>query len=151
MAEPRCVPAAAAGSQPAPRAAGVIGTALQALRRALVELHQKLADAERRDYERLRGRVSDEEFLAVMVSNRDFGWLGALTTLIVNLEDAQKNSARPALTRECLAQIRKLLTPGADAGEFNRKYGLILEHNAEILPAHAAVLRELQAIESALP
>jgi hypothetical protein len=119
------------------------------LRKALVELHRKLVDAERRDYERLRGRLSDADFLAVMVSNRDFSWLGALTTLIVNLEEATRGTSPTALTKECLAQIRKLVTPGADGGEFNRKYQVILRNNDEILGAHATVLCALEASEAA--
>src|SRR5687767_3563090 len=99
------------------------------LRTALVGLHRKLVETERRDYERLRGRVSDGEFLAVMVSNRDFSWLGTLTTLIVHLEQAPKDPGRSGAAGECLTEIRKALTPGADGGEFNRKYGVILKRN----------------------
>jgi len=117
------------------------------LRGALVALHSKLVESERRDYERLRGRVSDGEFLAVMVSNRDFSWLGALTTLIVHLEAPAGGSGE----RACLAEIRKALTPGADGGEFNRKYALLLKRNPEVLAVHGTVMRELDRLELGSP
>ena len=120
-----------------------------ALRTALVELHRKLVATERQDYERLHGRVSDGEFLTVMVSNRDFSWLGALTTLIVHLDEAPREGGSSA-ARDCVMEIRKALTPGADGGEFNRKYGVILKRNSEVLAAQETVMRELDKLDLGL-
>jgi hypothetical protein len=119
---------------------------LENLRLALVELHRKLLDAERRDYERLHGRLSDAAFVAVTVSNRDFSWLGALTTLIVNLEEAAR--ARAGLASEYLYEIRRLLTPGANGGEFNRKYKLVLQRSADVHQVHRRVMRVIETIEA---
>jgi hypothetical protein len=119
------------------------------LRTALVELHGKLVETERHDYERLHGRVSDGEFLTVMVSNRDFSWLGALTTLIVHLDEAPREGGSGA-ARDLLMEIRKALTPGADGGEFNRKYGVILKRNSDVLAAQETVMGELDQLDLAL-
>jgi hypothetical protein len=129
----------------------VLNRLFDILRTALVGLHRKLVENERCDYERLRGRVSDGEFLAVMVSNGDFSWLGALTTLIVHLEEAPNDGGRSSVARECLTAIRKALTPGADGGEFNRKYAVLLKRNPEVLAVHRTVMCELDRLDLALP
>lgn len=123
----------------------MINVALDAVRQSLIVLHRTLLDAERRDYERLRGRVSDNEFLDVVVKNPDFSWLGALTTMIVQLDGLDADAKRRGLDRDCLARIRRLLTPAAGAGEFNRKYETSLQRNPEVVVAHGAVMRALGA------
>ena len=124
----------------------MIEVAFNVLRQTLIDLHRTLLDAERRDYERLRGRVSDSEFLDVVVKNPDFGWLGALTTMIVQLDGLDADAKRRGLEKDCVAQIRKLLTPAAGAGEFNRKYETSLQRNPEVVVAHGAVMRALRAL-----
>ena len=121
----------------------MIDVAFNALRQTLIDLHRTLLDAERRDYERLRGRVSDSEFLDVVVKNPDFSWLGALTTMIVQFDELDADAKRRGLDKEYRAQIRKLLTPAAGAGEFNRKYETSLQRNPEVVVAHGAVIRAL--------
>lgn len=121
----------------------MIDVAVNALRQTLIDLHRTLLDAERRDYERLRGRVSDSEFLDVVVKNPDFSWLGALTTMIVQFDELDADAKRRGLDKEYRARIRKLLTPAAGAGEFNRKYETSLQRNPEVVVAHGAVIRAL--------
>jgi hypothetical protein len=106
---------------------------MDVLLQALVGLHHALVDAERRDYEQLCGRVADDEFLHLVINHPDFRWLGALTTIIVKLEQLDG------------AQLRKLLTPAADRGEFNRKYESSVNRNAKVLAAHRVVMRALDA------
>lgn len=124
----------------------MIKVAFNALRQTLIDLHRTLLDAERRDYERLRGRVSDSEFLDVVVKNPDFSWLGALTTMIVQLDGLDADAKRRGLDKACLVKIRALLTPAAGAGEFNRKYETSLQRNPEVVVAHGAVMRALGAL-----
>jgi hypothetical protein len=128
----------------------VLSGVFDILRTALVGLHRQLVEIERRDYERLHGRVSDSAFLAVVVSNPDFSWLGALTTLIVHLETTPRDAGGGSAARESLTEIRKALTSGADGGEFNRKYAMLLKRDSELFSAHGAVMRELDRVELAL-
>lgn len=118
--------------------------AVDAVRAALLDLHRRLLDAERRDYERLRGRVSDSEFLDVVVKNPDFSWLGALTTMIVTLDELDAGPENAGVGKELVAQIRKLLTPAAGGGEFNRKYETSLQRHPEVTVAHGVVMRKLR-------
>jgi hypothetical protein len=113
---------------------------LQDLRRPLLELHKTLVDAERESYERGRGRMSDGEFLKALIDDPAFAWLGALTALIVRLEEVED----AVLPKEYVAEIRRLLKPDAEGSAFQRKYGEWLQNRPEALVAHGAVIRALQ-------
>ena len=115
-------------------------TTLLALRRPLLDLHKTLVDSEREDYERTRGRLSDGDFLKALIDDPAFAWLGALTALIVRLEELE-----PAeLQDEYIVEIRRLLKPDAGGRLFQRKYGELLQKRPEALVAHGAVMRALQ-------
>ena len=114
---------------------------MKKLRRPLLELHKALVDAEREDYERGRGRMSDGEFLKALIDDPAFAWLGALTALIVRLEELET----AALPQEYVAEIRRLLKPDPAGSPFQRKYGELLQRRPEALVAHGAVMRALQA------
>lgn len=111
-----------------------------ALRGPLLDLHKALVDAEREDYERTRGRMSDGEFLKVLIDDPAFAWLGALTALIVRLEEV----AAADLPQEYVIEIRRLLKPDAAGRLFQRKYGELLQKRPEALVAHGSVMRALQ-------
>ena len=113
---------------------------LKDLRRPLLDLHKTLVDAEREDYERTRGRMSDGDFLKALIDDPAFAWLGALTALIVRLEELES----PDLPKEYVAEIRRLLKPDAGGSPFQRKYGDLLQRRPEALVAHGVVMRALQ-------
>lgn len=115
---------------------------LSEVRLQLLDLHKALVDAERREYERLQGRQSDSAFLEVLVKDPGFAWLGALTALIVRLDEALEEGE--PMQQGWLEQIRELLTPSASGGEFNRKYEQLTQAVPEILFAHGAVMRAMR-------
>lgn len=115
---------------------------LSEVRLRLLDLHKALVDAARREYERLHGRQSDPAFLEVLVKEPRFAWLGALTALIVRLDEALEDGE--PLQDDWVAPVRKLLTPDAAGGEFNRKYEQLTQQVPEILVAHGAVMRALR-------
>jgi hypothetical protein len=110
------------------------------VRLRLLDLHKALVDAERRRYEKLHGRQTDNAFLEALVRDPQFAWLGRLTALIVRLDEALEEGA--ALEREWTAEIRRLVTP-VGAEEFNRKYDELTQQVPEILVAHGAVMQAL--------
>jgi hypothetical protein len=111
------------------------------IRGPLLDLHKTLVDLEREDYERGRGRMSDGEFLKALIDDPAFAWLGALTSLIVRLEELEA----AVLPKEYVAEIRRLLKPDAAGSPFQRKYGDLLQRRPEALVAHGTVIRTLQA------
>ena len=113
--------------------------ALSEVRLRLLDLHKTLVDAGRREYERLHGRQPDSAFLEVPVKDPGFAWLGALTALIVRLDEALEDGEPPQ--DDWIEPIRRLLALGSAGGEFNRKYAELTQQVPEVLVAHGAVMR----------
>jgi hypothetical protein len=113
------------------------------MRRELLDLHRALVDSERREYERVRGRMTDRAFLEALIGARELAWLNPLTSLIVRLEEAVEENAG---VEDCLDQVRKLLRPAAEGQGFQRKYAEAMQRSPEVIVAHgravAAVGRE---------
>ena len=119
---------------------------LQAVRHDLLDLHRALVEAERRNYERVRGRLPDRDFLEALINDPALAWLSALTALIVRLDELlEEGSPEPASERDhCVAQIRKLLKPAADATEFHRKYAEALQQSPDVVVAHGKTMLALE-------
>jgi hypothetical protein len=113
------------------------------MRRELLDLHRALVDSERREYERVRGRMTDRAFLEALIGAPELGWLSPLTSLIVRLEEALEEGAA---VQDCVDELRKLLRPNADGVGFQRKYADAMQRSPEVVVAHgravAAVGRE---------
>ena len=116
------------------------------MRSELLDLHRALVDSERRDYERVRGRVTDRAFLEALISAPELAWLNPLTSLIVRLEEVLEEDLGAAAVADCVAEIRKLLRPNAGGYGFQRKYAEAMQRSPEVVVAHgravAAVGRE---------
>jgi hypothetical protein len=120
------------------------------MRRELLDLHRALVDSERREYERVRGRMTDRAFLEALIGASELAWLGPLTSLIVRLEEAMEQDAtedaRAAAIADCVAELRKLLRPNSAGFGFQRKYADAMQRSPEVVVAHgraiAAVGRE---------
>jgi hypothetical protein len=110
------------------------------LRQALLQLHRTLLEADRRDYERLRGRVSDGEFLEAVLKDPYFAWLGPLTGAIALLDELEADGKEAG--RDWLQRLRALLTP-AGGEDFHRRYEASLQRHPEVVVAHGAVMRAL--------
>lgn len=116
------------------------------VRHHLLELHRALVDAERQEYERSRGRLSDGDFLDALINDPAFSWLGGLTALIVRLDELlEEEPAQPASLADCVAQIQKLLKPDADGSDFQRRYADLLQRSPEVGVAHGNTVRALRA------
>jgi hypothetical protein len=105
-----------------------------------MDLHRTLLEAERRDYERLRGRVSDGQFLDAVLKDPYFAWLGPLTSLIAMLDELEAEGHEAG--KDWLARVRALLTP-AGGEDFHRRYESSLQRHPEVVVAHGAVMRAL--------
>ena len=116
------------------------------MRRELLDLHRALVDSERREYERVRGRVTDRAFLEALIGAPELAWLSPLTSLIVRLEEVLEQSDGRAAAADCVAEVRKLLRPNAAGFGFQRKYADAMQRSPEVVVAHgraiAAVGRE---------
>ena len=88
---------------------------LSEVRRNLLHLHKTLIDAERRDYERVNGRVSDGQFLNALAGDPALAWLKPMTTLLASLDELIDDKA------------------------FQRRYAEILQRSPEAVLAHGRV------------
>jgi hypothetical protein len=114
------------------------------MRRELLDLHRALVDSERREYEKSRGRMSDRAFLEALIGAPELAWLNPLTSLIVRLEELLEENAAHDAVRDCVAEIRKLLRPAADAQGFQRKYAEAMQRSPEVVVAHGRTISALR-------
>lgn len=117
------------------------------MRRELLELHRALVEAERRDYERVRGRTTDRAFLQALIGAPELAWLSPLTALIVRLEELLGED--PAQAKECIAQIRDLLKPDPAASGFQGRYAEAMQRSADVVVAHGKAIGALQRAREA--
>jgi hypothetical protein len=119
---------------------------LSKVRSQLLALHRAMVDSERRDYEKELYRMADGEFLDALIKDPRFAWLGALTALIVRLDEMEEDGPpQPGLEKEFIQRTRALLTPESGGSEFHRKYSELLQKNPEVLLAHGALMRTLKS------
>jgi hypothetical protein len=99
------------------------------LRPALLSLHKAVLAAERRQYERVHGRLSAAEFLQIVSDPVRYGWLKPFTVLLLALDDEEHEG-------DVVAEARELLKPPKEKTPFGRRYlslmqrepGLVVEH-----------------------
>ena len=113
------------------------------MRRELLDLHRALVDAERREYERFRGRMSDRAFLEALIGAPELAWLNPLTSLIVRLEEVLDEKVSQDAVEDCLAEIRKLLRPAPQGEGFQRKYAEAMQRSPDVVVAHGRVMGAL--------
>lgn len=123
----------------------MVQSPLLEVRERLLDLHKALVDAERRDYERARGRLPDRDFLDALLRDPALAWLGALTALIVRLDQLLEESEPQPDPADPIAEIRKLLRPDAGGSEFQRKYADALQRSPDAVLAHGRTMHTLQA------
>ncbi|MFL6566491.1 MAG: hypothetical protein ACJ8G5_16255 [Burkholderiales bacterium] len=116
------------------------------MRRDLLELHRALVESERREYERVRGRMTDRAFLEALIGAPELAWLNPFTSLIVRLEEVLEENPGGTAVDDCVAETRKLLRPNAGGYGFQRRYAEAMQRSPEVVVAHgraiAAVGRE---------
>lgn len=61
---------------------------LTEIRLRLLRLHRALLDAEKAEHERAHGAITPAAFLQLLIGDPRFGWLSALSELIVQFDDA---------------------------------------------------------------
>ena len=115
------------------------------VRHAMLELHRRLIDAQRIQYEKLHGRVeTTSEFLGLVLEHPDFEWIRALSALVAQLDEWREADGHDAQQLEAiLGTLRRLIQPqGADTA-FGRKYWEMVEGTPEVLIDHVKLTRIL--------
>jgi hypothetical protein len=118
---------------------------LVALRNALLQLHQKLLEYQRRNYERSHGRIQTTgKMFTLASSNRDFAWLRSLSELIVGLDgyiDAEEYDTKNV--RSLIKYTKQVLVPRTSGAQFEKLYYTAIQTDPVVLIAHRKVIAEL--------
>jgi hypothetical protein len=114
---------------------------LPELRRALVELHMELLQAQRVKAERFGGRMSASETLQAATEDLRFAWLRTLSEVIADLDSGPADE--PGWEDAVVERVRELLAPPDPETPFGRQYLLALQDHPEVVMAHAAVVSAL--------
>jgi hypothetical protein len=112
------------------------------LRRALLELHKELLQAQRVKAERFGGRMSASETLQAATEDLRFAWLRTLSELIAALDSGGDDD--PGWSEAVVERARQLLTPPDPETPFGKQYLRALQDHPEVVMAHAAVVRALE-------
>lgn len=118
---------------------------VDAVRHAILELHRRLIDAQRIQYEKLHGRVeTPSEFLGLVLEHRDFEWIRALSALVAQLDEwSEAENGDPQELEVILATLRRLIQPQGSDTAFGRKYWEMVEGTPEVLIDHVKLTRIL--------
>ena len=112
------------------------------IRIKLLHLHKLLLDTERIRYEQVRGQISNNELLQLVINHDQFAWLHRLSELIVQIDELI-HSDEP-ITSEAIAaliaDVQILLTPDEVGNDFAVKYDMALQRNPDVVLAHADVV-----------
>src|ERR1700729_1869735 len=86
---------------------------LVALRLSLLGLHKELLDMERRDYERLHGKVNTGELFRLVLDHQQFAWLHNISEFVVRLDEtlAGEVPITSEDARSAIGTARKLFVP----------------------------------------
>ena len=116
------------------------------LRRAVLELHKALMDAERIRYERVHGRIATSgEFLGLVLEHPQFAWLRALSALIAGLDEwlDDEKADREGMD-DVVKALRALIAPQGQNAAFTSAYWEIVNDVPEATIAHVKLTRLLE-------
>jgi hypothetical protein len=136
-------------STPAPAGGANAGRDyLAALRQSILHLHKTLIDSERTAYEQTFGKVeSQNQFLQLLIKDPWFVWLHPLSELVVAIDEALEEEipVTAEQVKQFANQTRTLLKASEQGEGFERSYYEALQREPDVVLAHAAVTKSLNA------
>jgi hypothetical protein len=123
---------------------------LNDVRRPLLTLHKAILDHERAAYERELGPVTPAAFLQALINGTGFRWLGALSTVIANVDESLDAKGATGEDRIAAAQnVVTLFDADAPKTEFLDRYQALLQTSPDVLHLHAQLVPLLQSAKDA--
>ena len=116
---------------------------LIALRLALLRVHKKLLEMERRIYEREHGHVNAGELFRLVVDHAQFAWLHNISEFVVRIDEslAAKEPVTPEYTSVAYALARKMFVPAESGDNFQKKYFDAIQNDPAVVIEHAELAR----------
>jgi hypothetical protein len=109
---------------------------IDSLRAALLALHKAVLAVERRQLERVHGRLQNAEFLQIVSDPVRYGWLKPFSNLILAIDDPEHKG-------DVFEQARELLLPPKGETPFGRRYLSLMQREPGLVVEHRAVARLL--------
>jgi hypothetical protein len=106
------------------------------LRTALLALHKAVLAVERRQLERVHGRLGNAEFLQIVSDPVRYGWLKPFSALILAFDDDEHEG-------DVVAEARELLLPPKQDTPFGRRYLSLMQREPTLVVEHRTVTRLL--------
>jgi hypothetical protein len=118
------------------------------VRHAMLELHRRMIDAQRIQYERLHGRIATtNEFLGLVLEHPEFEWIRALSALVAQLDEWRENEEANAADEEdfeaILETLRRLVQRNGPNTQFAARYWEMIDSTPEVLIEHVKLTRIL--------
>jgi len=116
---------------------------LVALRLALLQLHKTLLDMERREYERVHGKVNTGELFRLVIDHEQFAWLHNISEFVVRLDEslAGEVPVSPDDTRSAIMLARKMFAPSESGDAFQKRYFDAIQQDPAVVMEHAELAR----------
>jgi hypothetical protein len=111
---------------------------MDGLRSALLALHKAVLTVERRQLERVHGRLGNAEFLQIVSDPVRYGWLKPFSALILAFDDGDYEG-------DVVADARELLQPPKADTAFGRRYLSLMQREPMLVVEHREVARLLDA------
>ena len=120
------------------------------LRHALLHLHKTLLDWERSAYERVHGRKSAGEMLAIIMEDPQFAWLRPISELIVRIDETLDMEAPdvPVDVDALIARARSVVAPDDAGTPYAQRYHAALQDYPDAVFAHRGVTNVLKDVPS---
>jgi hypothetical protein len=118
----------------------------RSLRRALLELHRELLQAQRTEAERFGGRMSASETLQAAVDDLRFSWIRTVSGLISELDEAlgASDAEAQAAVDRAVRRARGLFVPPDPDTAFGARYLRALQDHPGVVLAHRDVVAALE-------
>ncbi len=110
---------------------------------ALLRLHKVLLELERRDYERMHGRVSSSELFRLVIDDSQFAWLHSISEFVVRLDEMLDGDAAIAAVdvRSVYSLARNMFTASESGDAFQKKYFEAIQRDPAVVIELAEVAR----------
>jgi hypothetical protein len=119
---------------------------VRSLRRALLELHRELLQAQRIEAERFGGRMSASETLQAAVDDLRFSWIRTVSAMVAELDEAVRadDSEGQVAIDQVVRQARDLFAPPNPETSFGARYLRALQDHPGVVLAHRDVVAALE-------
>ncbi|EKF01285.1 hypothetical protein FDUTEX481_08166 [Tolypothrix sp. PCC 7601] len=104
-----------------------------------------MLETERIAYEQVRGRVTSNELLRLVISDEQFAWLHRISETVVQIDEMLAADEPLALedVQNLITHTRNLIVPSEEGSAFAKKYYAALQTEPSVVMAHSDLLQLL--------